>query len=82
MARSRSLIPPVFRRSELEASNDARYAHTLEGAGHDRWQTTEEHLDGVARLAGERASAFGSRDRGELAGYRHDLGKYAGDFQS
>lgn len=63
-------------------SHGPRYAHTLEGAGQDCWQTMEEHLDGVARLAGDHAEVFKSRPWGELAGAWHDLGKYADDFQS
>lgn len=42
----------------------------------------EEHLQGVARLAGEFAAAFGSADWARLAGLWHDLGKYREKFQS
>lgn len=35
----------------------------------------EEHLRGVADLAGEFASSFGHADWGRLAGLWHDLGK-------
>ncbi len=66
----------------MDEPQEPRYAHTLEGAGTDRWQTMQKHLAGVARLAGDHAGAFGSRAWGELAGLWHDLGKYAEDFQS
>jgi CRISPR-associated endonuclease/helicase Cas3 len=42
----------------------------------------EEHLRGVAQLAGEFASTFGHADWGRLAGLWHDLGKYSPAFQS
>src|ERR1700722_7087187 len=45
------------------------------------WQTMEEHLGEVAKHAACFASAFDSGAWGELAGFWHDLGKYADDFQ-
>lgn len=39
------------------------------------------HLEGTAQLAGEFASAFNSKEWGELAGIWHDLGKFKPDFQ-
>lgn len=40
-----------------------------------------EHLNSVARIAGEFASEFGNKDWAEFAGYLHDLGKYNPDWQ-
>ena len=42
----------------------------------------EEHLRGVADLAGEFASTFGNANWGQLAGLWHDLGKYSSAFQN
>lgn len=39
------------------------------------------HLENVARLAAEFASAFGAADWARLAGLWHDLGKYSLEFQ-
>ena len=40
-----------------------------------------EHLNEVARRAGETAQAFDSEDWAQLAGLWHDLGKYSAEFQ-
>jgi len=40
-----------------------------------------EHLMGVADMAGQFASTFGSSDWGYVAGLWHDLGKYSKEFQ-
>ncbi len=49
-----------------------------------RWEThrLEDHLYGVARLAGEFAGTFGNSDWAYLAGLWHDLGKYSKEFQA
>lgn len=41
----------------------------------------EDHLCDVAKLAGEFAQEFGSRDWAHVAGVWHDLGKYTKEFQ-
>lgn len=41
----------------------------------------EEHLRGVATLAGSFAAAFDAGDWAKLAGLWHDLGKYRSAFQ-
>lgn len=56
-----------------------KYAHTRKVAP---WQSMEEHIAEVARRAAGFASAFDSEAWGELAGFWHDLGKYADDFQA
>lgn len=45
-------------------------------------QPLDEHLNAVARIAGEFAAGFGNRDWGELLGYWHDLGKFHPAWQS
>lgn len=42
----------------------------------------DEHLLGVAELAGQFASVVGNRDWAHLAGLWHDLGKYSAEFQN
>src|SRR5690606_20727833 len=44
-------------------------------------QYLNDHLDSVAKLAGEFANEFGNKDWGELVGYLHDLGKFNNDWQ-
>ncbi len=58
------------------------YAHTRKDSPVEDWQLLIEHLDAVAALAAQHASAFGSAAWGELAGRWHDLGKYAPDWQN
>lgn len=41
----------------------------------------DDHLHGVAHLAGEFATHFNSADWASLAGLWHDLGKYSNEFQ-
>jgi len=45
-------------------------------------QSLEDHLEGVARLAGKFAAKFQLSDYGELIGLVHDLGKYSAEFQA
>lgn len=49
----------------------------------DRWETQslKDHLEGVAKRAGDFAQEFGNRDWGELIGFWHDLGKFIPDWQ-
>lgn len=58
------------------------YAHSLDGiSDKSKWQGLEEHLEGVARLAGEFAGKIGLPMVGELLGLLHDLGKYRSEFE-
>lgn len=41
----------------------------------------EDHLEGVASLASSFSARFGAEPWGKIAGLRHDLGKYAHNFQ-
>ncbi len=45
-------------------------------------QSLEDHLNSVAKLAGEFTAEFGNKDWGELLGYWHDLGKYLPAWQA
>lgn len=47
----------------------------------EREQTIKEHLTGTARLAGQFAEKFGSKDWGYCGGMLHDIGKYSKEFQ-
>ena len=42
----------------------------------------KDHLNGVAKKAGEFASEFGNKDWGEVLGYWHDLGKFLPAWQN
>jgi CRISPR-associated endonuclease/helicase Cas3 len=57
------------------------YAHTLKGQSKENWEPLPKHLEDVAKLAGEYASAFNAKEWGELLGNWHDLGKYSDAFQ-
>lgn len=57
------------------------YAHTLEGLPPESWEPLPVHLDEVAKLAGEFASAFAASEWAEACGRWHDLGKYSVEFQ-
>lgn len=49
-----------------------------------QWETQslKDHLEGVAKRAGNFAQEFGNRDWGELIGFWHDLGKFVPDWQN
>lgn len=51
------------------------YAHSTEKPDKSDWQTLEDHLQGVAKLAEEFAAVFGAGKWGRLAGENHDIGK-------
>jgi CRISPR-associated endonuclease/helicase Cas3 len=63
------------------------YAHTAElpdgspDPDENRWQPLATHLRNVAGLAKRFAAPFGLTDEAEIAGFLHDLGKYAAQFQ-
>ncbi|OGH95386.1 MAG: hypothetical protein A2X43_02485 [Candidatus Margulisbacteria bacterium GWD2_39_127] len=66
----------------MEENTDKKYyAHTMPDKGPEEWQFLEDHLQNVARMAGEFASEFESREWACLAGLWHDLGKYSSAFQ-
>lgn len=51
------------------------YAHSLEGESLEKWQKLEEHLNNVAKIAGEFAEQFDAEGWGKAEGYNHDVGK-------
>lgn len=57
------------------------YAHSTDLPDKSNWQPLGEHLEGVARLAEEFATAFGAREWGRCAGLLHDAGKATESFQ-
>lgn len=56
------------------------YGHSLPGHAETDWQTLEEHLNGVAKLAAAFAS-FGPEQTAALLGSIHDIGKRSDAFQ-
>jgi len=58
------------------------YAHSLKGRSKSEWQPLEEHLRNVAKSAEKYAAKFQSADWGWNAGWLHDLGKAAEEFQA
>nr|WP_321513836.1 CRISPR-associated helicase Cas3' [uncultured Pseudodesulfovibrio sp.] len=59
----------------------AIYAHTLENAESDAWQTLEEHLVNVADLAAAFSGPFHAAEWGRAVGLLHDIGKHRPEFQ-
>ena len=57
------------------------YAHTLAGHPKEDWQTLQEHLENVGRLAADFASLFGAARTGATLGTHHDAGKATEGFQ-
>jgi CRISPR-associated endonuclease/helicase Cas3 len=55
------------------------YAHSRNAAG--ARHVLRDHLQAVAALAAESASAFGGADFARIAGWLHDIGKASPDFQ-
>ncbi|HBO1244594.1 CRISPR-associated endonuclease Cas3'' [Pseudomonas aeruginosa] len=66
---------------DAEASDTHFFAHSTLKADRSDWQPLVEHLQAVARLAGEKAAFFGGGELAALAGLLHDLGKYTDEFQ-
>jgi CRISPR-associated endonuclease/helicase Cas3 len=58
------------------------YAHSKEGRTEEEWQLLEEHLKNVAARAEKCAAKFQSADWGWNAGWLHDFGKAAEEFQA
>ncbi len=58
------------------------YAHSLEGRPLKEWQKLEDHLRQTAEMAREFAAGFESGDWAAAAGFLHDIGKAAPEFQA
>jgi len=63
--------------------NEIKYIAHVRKDGDGGWDEhlLNDHLSGTAKLAGEFAEVFGSKDWAELAGYWHDLGKFLSEWQ-
>lgn len=57
------------------------YAHTLENAAPDAWQTLEDHSEKVAVQAAFFSKSFGASEWGRAIGLLHDIGKHSSEFQ-
>ena len=57
------------------------FAHSTGNPDQSDWQPLFDHLKEVAGLAATRADKFGTAPAAALAGWLHDLGKYAEAFQ-
>ncbi|MFA6112052.1 MAG: CRISPR-associated endonuclease Cas3'', partial [Candidatus Latescibacterota bacterium] len=59
------------------------FAHSLPGKpDRSKWQCLAKHLEAVAEKAGEFAESFSSTDWAWNAGWLHDIGKAADEFQA
>lgn len=58
------------------------YAHSLENAPREEWQTLEDHSRQVAELAAKFAESFNSADWARVMGLFHDAGKARHSFQA
>jgi CRISPR-associated endonuclease/helicase Cas3 len=61
---------------------DRFYAHSKKGRPREEWQCLTDHLIQVAEIASKCAAKFQSEDWGWNAGWIHDIGKAADEFQA
>jgi CRISPR-associated endonuclease/helicase Cas3 len=57
------------------------YAHSTQNEDKRDWQSLNDHLTSVARLAAEFAEIFNAAGLAHVAGLLHDLGKYTEEVQ-
>ncbi len=60
---------------------DRLYAHSKKGRPREEWQCLTDHLAQVAETTSKCAAKFQSEDWGWNAGWLHDIGKAADEFQ-
>lgn len=58
------------------------YAHSRPDVAESEWQPLIAHLTATGELAAELGRAAGISELARIAGYLHDLGKYAPEFQA
>jgi CRISPR-associated endonuclease/helicase Cas3 len=58
------------------------YAHSTSDPSQQDWQRLSDHLQSVAKLAGQHGEWLGVAKAAALAGLLHDLGKYTAEFQA
>jgi len=58
------------------------FAHSLAGRLPEHWHRLDDHLEAVAERARQSANAFSSGDWAFNAGWLHDVGKAAAEFQA
>ncbi len=58
------------------------YAHSLKGFPPEVWQSLEDHLQNVSKLAANSADNFGARMWATILGDNHDLGKGTRPWQA
>lgn len=58
------------------------YAHSVKGLKPEGWQTLEDHLNNVSKLAANLADSFGAKKWAAILGDNHDLGKGTRPWQA
>jgi CRISPR-associated endonuclease/helicase Cas3 len=85
----RSNVPPLAAASARTERRVAQcmmlimfYAHSTSDPSQTDWQKLSDHLQSVAKLAGQHGEWSGVAKAAALAGLLHDLGKYTAEFQA
>ncbi len=64
-----------------DGPSDGWFAHSGTMPDFSDWQRLDDHLQGVAALAAQKAAIFDATHLGDAMGLLHDLGKYTRKFQ-